>query len=63
MNVHIIDGVRFAFIVCGGCGVRHAMPLALYKGLKEGGAKGEGWFCPNGCHQHPDFESNASELQ
>lgn len=40
-----IDGMTLVSLVCGKCGVRHAIPAVIYDtALEEGGF----WTCPNG---------------
>jgi uncharacterized Zn-finger protein len=49
LAIVVLDGRRFARMVCGECGVEHYLPELLDKKNIEAGPKG-GWYCPNG---HP----------
>ncbi len=60
MSRAILNHVECEILVCGNCGVTHAIPAAKYDAaLDEGGF----WFCPNGHNRGWEKSASAREAE
>lgn len=60
-NIYTIQGIEYALMICGACGVTHLMPEELRRECEKKGPR-KSWRCPNG-HERVYQESEADTVR